>query len=79
MSHELEAIGEAITAALEVCPATEVLQVVTGAFVGLTVEMVRRQVGAEALEKPIQINGCGNRNITIHPVEQPAADQKGGK
>lgn len=76
MSHELEAIGEAITAALETCPATEVLQVVTGAFVGLTVELVRRQGGP--LDKPILIDGCGNRNITIHPIERPSAQKKEG-
>lgn len=71
MSRELEAIGEAIMSALEACPASEVLQVVTGAFVGMTVEIVRSQVGPEALEKPIQIDGCGNRNITIHPATHP--------
>lgn len=71
MSEKLEAIGDAIMAALEACPAEEVLQVVTGSFVGLTVEIVRRKVGSEALEKPITINGCGNRNITIHPAQKP--------
>lgn len=71
MSEKLEAIGDAITAALDEHSAAEVLQIVTGAFVGLTVEMVRRQVGPEALEKPITIDGCGNRNITIHPAQKP--------
>lgn len=70
MSDKREAILDAIKAALEENSATEVLQVVTGVFVGLTLEMVRRRVGQEALEKPINIDGCGNRNITIHPVAQ---------
>jgi len=42
------------------------LQLITGIFVGLTLECVRRK--GEDASKSITIDGCGNRNITIHPL-----------
>jgi hypothetical protein len=44
--------------------ATAALQLITGMFVGLNLEFVRRQ--GEDANKEIKIMGCGNRNITIH-------------
>ena len=40
------------------------LQLITGMFVGLTIEYTRRH--GEDANKTLHINGCGNRDITIH-------------
>ena len=40
------------------------LQLITGMFVGLTLEYIRRR--GEDETKTLRINGCGNRDITIH-------------
>lgn len=40
---------------------------ITGAFVGLMTEVVRRHGGDANLE--IKIDGAGNRDITIHPTK----------
>lgn len=40
---------------------------ITGAFVGLMTEMVRRHGGDSSLD--IKIDGAGNRDITIHAVK----------
>jgi hypothetical protein len=42
------------------------LQLITGMFVGLTVEYTRRS--GEDASKTLHINGCGNRDITIHAI-----------
>lgn len=55
-------LGKAIERAVEECPTVDVLSIVTGAFVGLTIGVVR-QNGHDA-EKEITIEG--ERNITIH-------------
>lgn len=68
----LEMIGDAIADALEECPATEVLSVLTGAFVGLTVELVRRS-GGDPDSKEIKLEGGIGRDITIH---LPKANQE---
>jgi len=68
MSRELDSIGDAVVDALEKHPPSDVLAIVTGVFVGLTVELCRRQ--GEDVTKQININGCGSRNVTIHPPEQ---------
>jgi hypothetical protein len=44
--------------------ATAALQLITGMFVGLNLEFVRRQ--GEDANKEIKLMGFGNRNITIH-------------
>lgn len=41
------------------------LTVITGAFVGLTVEMVKR--AGHDISKPITVDGGKQRDITIHP------------
>ncbi len=60
----LEAIAEAVGDALAEAPVTEVLAVVTGVFVGLTVELVRRQ--GHDVNKEIKVDGGQQRDITIH-------------
>lgn len=60
----LDDIGKAIKLALEECPTADVLSVITGTFVGLTVELCRRN-GHDAA-KQITIDGGANRDITIH-------------
>ncbi|HDR8930477.1 hypothetical protein [Burkholderia vietnamiensis] len=60
----LEALTEAVGHALAEAPVTEVLAVVTGVFVSLTIELVRRQ-GLD-VNKEIKVNGGQQRDITIH-------------
>lgn len=43
------------------------LQLITGMFVGLTLEYTRRR--GEDPNKTLRINGCGNRDITIHAAK----------
>jgi hypothetical protein len=61
-------ISAAIEQALADAPAADVLAIITGAFVGLTVEMLRRQ-GLDS-SKEIMIDGYPNRKITIHAPTQ---------
>ena len=65
MSEALENLGAAIERALDECPVSEVLSILTGSLVGLTVELVRRQ--GEDINKPITLNGGDQRDITISP------------
>lgn len=60
----LEDIGKAIVKALEEHPAVDVLSVITGHFVGLSVELCRRN-GHDA-DTQIMLDGGTNRDITIH-------------
>ena len=64
---DLIKLGGAVKQALKTCPAPDVLQVVTGCFVGLTVEMVRRS-GNDA-SKEIKVDGGKERDITIHATK----------
>ena len=65
MSHAaIEKLSAAIDGALDEAPVTEVLAVLTGVFVGLTVELVRRQ--GHDVTKEIKIDGGQQRDITIH-------------
>lgn len=68
----LKALGKAIEQALDECPVSDVLSVLTGSLVGLTVELVRRQ--GEDINKAITLNGGDQRDITILP---PKAAQRG--
>lgn len=47
--------------------ADQAIQLITGMFVGLAVEIVRRH-GADA-SLDILIDGCGRRDITIHALK----------
>ncbi|AAQ54967.1 hypothetical protein Bcep22_gp34 [Burkholderia phage Bcep22] len=57
-------LGAAIEAALDEAPVSDVLSILTGAFVGLTVELVRRQ--GHDVNKEIKVDGGNQRDITIH-------------
>ena len=46
-----------------------VLTVITGCFVSLTVELVRR--AGHDVTKPIKVDGSQQRDITIHPPKEP--------
>lgn len=74
MSAGLTKLGAAIEQALDEAPAADVLTILTGAFVGLTIELCRRQ-GAD-VTLPIKIDGGPQRDVTIHPPK--AAGQEGG-
>lgn len=67
MSESLEKMSAAISKALEDCPVSDVLTVLTGCFVGLTVEMVRRN--GHDINKEIKVDGGGKRDITIHALK----------
>lgn len=60
----IEKLGDAIRQALDDAPVADVLSVLTGAFVALTVEVVRRQ--GHDVNKKIEIDGRTERDITIH-------------
>lgn len=60
----IDNLASAIEAALDEAPAAEVLSIITGVFVGLTVELCRRQGHDVAL--PITVDGRASRDITIH-------------
>lgn len=61
---EIEKLGQAISDALDKAPAADVLTLLTGAFVSLTVELVRRQ--GHDVDREIRIDGGEQRDITIH-------------
>lgn len=60
----IEYLGEAIERALEEAPVADVLQLITGVFVGLTVELLRREGHDPNTE--IRVDGGERRDITIH-------------
>lgn len=64
----MDNLEDAICRALEEAPASEVLSLLTGAFVGLTVELVRRQ--GHDVRKTIEVDGGHERNITIHALKE---------
>ena len=67
MKSSIEKLEEDIGTALDHAPVADVLAILTGAFVGLTVELVRRQ--GHDPEERITINGGTSRDITIHAAE----------
>jgi hypothetical protein len=72
---DLTKLADAIDQALETCPVADVLTVLTGCFVGLTIEVVRRS--GNDVSKEIKIDGGDQRDITIHALNQgvtPAQD-----
>ncbi|SAK65896.1 hypothetical protein AWB80_03115 [Caballeronia pedi] len=69
MNTAIEKLGTAIEAALEEAPVGDVLSILTGAFVGLTIELVRRQ--GHDVEKEIKVDGGDQRDITIHAPKDP--------
>lgn len=67
----IEKLGDAIETAVGEAPTQDVLAALIGHFVGLTVELVRRQ--GHDVNKPIKIDGGTGRDITIHEPKQVAA------
>jgi hypothetical protein len=63
---DTEKLQAAFVELIEADPA-QALQLITGMFVGLTVELVSRQ-GVDA-SRDILIDGCGRRDITIHALK----------
>lgn len=64
----LDDIDDAITSALEDHPVADVLSRLTGHFVGLVVELVRRNGGGG--DAQIHIDGGPSRDITIHATKE---------
>ncbi|MCA8017755.1 hypothetical protein [Burkholderia metallica] len=60
----IETLGAAIERALDDAPVTDVLAILTGAFVGLTIELIRRE--GHDVNKEIRVDGGQERDITIH-------------
>jgi hypothetical protein len=67
----IDRLGAAIEQALDDAPVADVLSVLTGAFVGLTVELVRRQ--GHDVDREIKVDGGSNRDITIHAKKASSA------
>lgn len=63
----IDALSAALEMAVDEAPIADVLSVLTGVFVGLTVELVRRQ-GLD-VSREIKIDGGRQRDITIHPAK----------
>lgn len=60
----LEKLGDAIKTALREEATSDVLSMLTGAFVSLTVEVVRRE--GYDVNRDIKVDGRENRDVTIH-------------
>lgn len=71
MSKELKGIDAAIARALAKDPVYEVLSLLIGHFVGLTVELASRRGADET--KPITLTSGDQRDITIHPPKDSPA------
>lgn len=70
----IQRLGAAIELALDECRPADVLSVLAGAFVGLTVELARRQ--GHDPDVQIKINGGTSRDITIHAKKKEAIDAR---
>jgi len=64
MKTSIDHLADAITTALDDTPAVDVLTLITGVFVGLTVELIRRE--GHAIDRAIKVDGGAQRDITIH-------------
>jgi len=60
----IDNLRASIDLALDQSPVSDVLSVLTGALVGLSVELVRRQ--GHDVSLPITLDGGSQRNVTIH-------------
>jgi len=67
----IKRLGTAIEQALDEAPASDVLCILTGSFVSLTLELLRRQ--GHDVAKEIKIDGGSERDITIHAAKDLAA------
>ena len=73
----LEDLGDAISDALDECPAADVLSVLTNALVGLAVELVRRQ-GHDATNS-ITLAGGEQRDVIISAAKGESSKQPSAK
>ncbi|KVO05578.1 hypothetical protein WJ69_23040 [Burkholderia ubonensis] len=64
----IETLGAAIERALDDAPVSDVLAILTGAFIGLTIELVRRQ--GHDVNREIKVDGGQQRDITIHAPKE---------
>lgn len=71
MADPTATFEKALTRMIERSPA-EALSIVTGAFVSLTLSLLRAQ-GHEP-DGEVRINGGENRDITIHAAKKEAAN-----
>lgn len=69
----LDDLGNAVHAALKEETVDDVLALLTGCFVGLTLEVLRRN-GHDDESKDIHIDGGSERDITIHAKKEPHRD-----
>lgn len=70
-------LGAAIEHALDTCSVSDVLSIITGTFVSLTVELCRR--AGHDVTLPIKVDGVDERDITIHaPKSLGPTDKKAG-
>jgi hypothetical protein len=65
--NPLDTLGDAIKTALAEAPVDQVLSVLTGSFVSLTIEVLRR--GGHDTTREIKIDGGRQRDITIHAAK----------
>ena len=75
-SPAITARDEALDIALDECPVEEVLSFLMGNFVGLVVEVCRRNGGADE-NCEIKIEGGANRDVTIGPRKSAIARATG--
>lgn len=62
--NAIDTLGEAIATAISTADIDDVLALLTGTFVGLMLEVVRRE--GHDVNKEILLDGGPNRDITIH-------------
>lgn len=72
----LERLGAAIEKALDNAPVADVLAILTGALVGLSVELCRCQ--GHDVNQPITLKGGPNRDITISAPKAPSDIEANG-
>lgn len=66
----LEQLRDAIAQSLLLCRVSDVLSVITGTFVSLTTEVVRR--AGHDTDREIKVDGGDQRDITIHAPKAKA-------
>lgn len=69
MSAAIEQLGRAIEEALDEAPLSDVLSILTSAFVGVTLAVCKQQ--GHDTNLPIKIDGGEQRDVTIHPPKEP--------
>lgn len=75
MVDKVQPLRDAIDLALKECPVSDVLSVLTGSLVGLSVELVRRN--GHDINKEIKLDGGAQRDITISAPKTAAHAAQG--